>query len=376
MILEEFINDKKNMIDDLREFVELETPSTDKTMLDIFADYFVNYAKRKLGIDATLIPSENNGNDIKLVINENVREQILLLCHYDTVFNAGTIKNHPFKIENGKGYGPGIFDMKAGIIQTVYALKYIIRENINSKRIVLLLTSDEEIGSEFSRSIIEEEAKKSSYALVMEPSMNGMLKTERNGVGTIKIIVHGKSSHAGLDPDKGINAIYELIDIIPIVKKMNSKEKGISLNLDIINGGTRSNVIPDYCEGIIDCRFKKQADAEKFVNELKAVKPINHGASIEIESHLRPPMVRTKKTEALFNKIKNIGKDIGIELNETSVAGGSDGNFCSYYCPVIDGLGAVGNGAHSEDEYILVDSMPERSALLYSIIKNISLYEP
>ncbi|MEM0139777.1 MAG: M20 family metallopeptidase [Ferroplasma sp.] len=371
MMPAEFIEDKNNMLEDLKKIVELETPSTDKARLDIFADYFIDYAKQKLGIDANVIPSETNGKDLKFVINENSKEQILLLCHYDTVFDSGTIKNRPFKIENGKAYGPGIFDMKSGIIEAVYALKHIINENIKTKKIVLLVTSDEEIDSEFSRKIIEDEAKKSSYALVMESPLNGMLKTERSGVGTIKITVHGRSSHAGLDPEKGINAIYELFNIIPVIKKMNNKERGISLNLDVINGGSRSNVIPDYCEGIMDFRFKKPEDGEKIVNELVAVKPVNDGASIEIESRLRPPMVRTEKTEALFKKIKNIGHNIGIELKETSVAGGSDGNFCSYYCPVIDGLGAVGDGAHSESEYILIDSMPERSALIYSIIKTI-----
>ncbi len=362
MNIEDFYKYKFDMLNDLKTLVEMETPSYNKELLDKFAFYIYKYIENNIGIKPEIIESRENGNDIRLYINKNSNKNVLLLCHYDTVFDEGTIIKRPFRISDGKAYGPGIFDMKSGIIETIYALKFGLNE-IN-KNIVLLITSDEEIDSKFSRDIIENEAKNADYALVMEPSLNGFLKTERSGVGTIKITVHGKSAHAGLDPEKGINAIYELFDLIPLIKSLNNGKR--KLNLDIIHGGTRSNVIPDLCYGILDLRFNEYNDDKYVIEKLR-----EKNQNIEIDANVRPPMIKNKETSKIMEKIKKICSENKIMIGEASVSGASDGNFCSYYCPVIDGLGAVGDGAHSDNEYIIVNSLPERAFLLYMILKNI-----
>jgi glutamate carboxypeptidase len=369
--IEYFKEQQQDMISDLKDFVEMETPSTDKKLLDKFADYMNSYIIKNLGIQPEIIKSKYAGNDIRLFIKGKTKNQILLLCHYDTVFPSGTIKSRPFRIENGKGYGPGIFDMKAGLLQTLYALKAIIKNGGINNSIVLLITSDEEIESDSSRDLIIDEARKSLFALVMEPSLDGALKTERSGVGTITLKIHGKAAHAGLEPEKGINAIYEMAYMVPAIEKLNDKVKGTSINLDVINGGERPNVIPDLCTGIIDIRYKLPEESDRIIEALKNMPAKIPGSEKEIEYKLRPPLVKNEKSMELFSNIRGIGEKIGLDLHEASVAGGSDGNFCSYYCPVVDGLGAVGAGAHSESEYTILDKIPERTALLYLILKNL-----
>lgn len=368
--LEYFKEQQDNMISDLKTMIKMETPSTNKELLDQFADYIRYYIEKNLGIEPEVIRSVDAGNDIRLFIKGKTGNQILLLSHYDTVFSQGTIKSRPFRIDGGKGYGPGIFDMKTGLLQTLYALKAIIKNKEIKDNIVLLITSDEEIESGSSKELIIKEAKKSLFALVMEPSLDGALKTERSGVGTITLKIYGKAAHAGLEPEKGINAIYEMAYMIPLIESLNDKERGTSINLDVINGGERSNVIPDLCTGIMDIRYKLPEESDRIIDALKTAPLKIPGSSKEIEYKLRPPLVKNEKSRELFLKIREIGKEIGLNLEEASVAGGSDGNFCSYYCPVIDGLGAVGAGAHSENEYIIVDKIPERTALLYLILKN------
>ncbi len=370
-VRETFFLERENMLNDLKTIIEKETPSTYKPLLDQFVNFFEKYVKERLDIDVEIIKSNTNGNDIKFIINNDCDEQILLLCHYDTVFPAGTIKKRPFIVQEGRAYGPGIFDMKGGIVEVIYALKQLIKENYKSKKIVVLITSDEEIESEFSRGIIENEAGQSELALVMEPSFEGMLKTERSGVGTIITRIYGRSAHAGLDPEKGINAIYEMASFIDKLKKLNNPGIGIKLNLDVIAGGTASNVIPDYCEGIIDFRFSKFEDSDMIMKELEAINLDNPDARKEIDAKLRPPMVKNEKTDEFFKKMQESGKKIGIDIKETYVSGGSDGNFCSYYCPVIDGLGPVGGGAHADNEFIFIDSIPERAALIYQFIMDL-----
>ena len=370
--IREYFNMQKNdMISDLKTLIEMETPSTDKAMLDKFASFMGEYIKRNTGLYPEIIDSDTAGNTLRLKIQGKRDGQVLLLCHYDTVFPAGTLKARPFRIADGKAYGPGIFDMKTGIIQTIYALKALIKNNQLLNSVVLLITSDEEIESGSSKDIIIGEAKKSLYTLVMEPSLNGSLKTERSGVGTITVKVYGKASHAGLDPESGANAIYEMALMVPEIISLNDKNKGTSLNLDVINGGGRTNVIPDFCQGIMDIRYRIPEESDRVIRALNKIPVKIRGTRRELEYTLRPPLIKTEKSEELYEKIKKLGSEIGVELSQASVAGGSDGNFCSYYCPVIDGLGAVGAGAHSDNEYVLVDKIPERTALLYMILQNI-----
>ena len=370
-MLEYFNMQKNNMILDLKTLIEMETPSTEKPMLDKFASFMSEYIKKHTGLYPEIIDSNIAGKILRLKIQGKREEQVLLLCHYDTVFPAGTLKIRPFKIADGKAYGPGIFDMKTGLVQTIYALKALIKNNQLLNSVVLLITSDEEIESASSRDIIIDEAKKSLYTLVMEPSLDGSLKTERSGVGTITVTVYGKASHAGLDPESGANAIYEMAFMIPDIISLNDKNKGTSLNLDVINGGDRTNVIPDYCQGIMDIRYRIPEESDRVIKALNEIPVRIKRTRRQLEYTLRPPLIKTAKSEELFKKVKRIGSEIGLELSQASVAGGSDGNFCSYDCPVIDGLGAVGAGAHSDSEYVIVDKIPERTALLYLILQNI-----
>ncbi len=370
-ILEYFNRQKNDMVSDLKTLIEMETPSTDRTMLDKFASFMSVYIMKQTHLDPEIIDSDTAGKTLRLKIKGKRDDQILLLCHYDTVFPVGTLKSRPFLITDGKAYGPGIFDMKTGIIQTIYALKALIKNNELLNSVVLLITPDEEIESGSSKDIIIEEAKKSVYTLVMEPSLNGSLKTERSGVGTITLKVYGKASHAGLDPENGANAIYEIALMIPEIISINDKDKGTSLNLDVIKGGERTNVIPDFCQGVMDIRYRIPEESDRVIRTLTEIPIKIRGTRREIEYTLRPPLIKTTKSEELYEKIKKLGSEIGLELSQASVAGGSDGNFCSYYCPVIDGLGAVGAGAHSDNEYVLVDKIPERTALLYMILQSI-----
>ncbi len=367
MDITEFMEkNRENMLEDLKTIIEMETPSYNKKLLDNFASYFSSYIYKNLGMKPEIIQSKTNGNDIKVEFGDG--EKILLLNHYDTVFGENTIDKRPFKITDNKIYGPGVFDMKSGIIETIYALRYLINYSKSSKKIVWLITSDEEIDSTFSRDIIIKNAENSKYVLVMESPLNGKLKTERKGVGTLKITVHGLSSHAGLDPDKGVNAITEMVNIITGVK--NSGINGI--NFDVINGGSRSNVIPDLCEVEADLRFKTDDELNNIKKLIQSIKPLHDKTKIDYEYSVRPPMIKTSKTVDLFNNARKIAYDkLHINIEEVSVAGGSDGNFCSYYAPVLDGLGPNGSGAHSYNEFIYSESLPERSSLLYYLISDL-----
>ncbi len=358
-------NNKDNMITDLQALVEMETPSYNKLFLDKFVDHMKNYLKKNLDLDSEIIKLDTRGNDLISTFGEG--NKILLLMHYDTVFKEGTLKSRPFIISDDKIYGPGIFDMKGGIIEALYALKYLKENGKINKKIVFLMTSDEEIGSTFSKEIIIQNAKEAEYVLVMEPSLDGKLKTERKGVGALKITIHGKATHAGLDLDKGINAITEAANIIMAVNK-----SGIGgINFDVIQGGNRTNVIPDLCVMEADLRFSTEHAVSDIKSMIKSIKPLNDGVDIETEYLIRPPMIKSLKSVELFKNAQKIAKNMGIQLEEASVSGGSDGNFCSYYAPVLDGLGAIGNGAHSENEYIFASSLPERSALLAMLIETL-----
>lgn len=357
------------MLKMLEDFVSMETPSTDKELLDTFASHLGEIITLKLGTECSFIHSEEAGNDVRCVFNPEASDQILLLAHYDTVFQRGTIEKHPFTVKDGRAYGPGVFDMKGGLVQAIFALEYAISEGLLKNRVVLLVTSDEETGSDFSKEIIQEEAKRSRFTLVMEPSLNGDLKTERKGVGTIYLSTHGKAAHAGLDPSKGINAIYSMCSVVERIKSFskNLDDKTL-ITVGTISGGTRTNVIPDECRIGIDVRYMDERSIDNFISFLRSVKLEQEGAYITIDFRKREPMIKTSSTTMLFERVKKLAASIGLDIGEVSSSGGSDGNFCARYCPVLDGLGAVGNGAHSYDEYLIVDTLPQRSALLGLIL--------
>jgi glutamate carboxypeptidase len=298
--------------------------------------------------------------------------QLLVLGHYDTVYSTGTLEKTPFRISGNKAYGPGIFDMKAGIIQALFALEALQMANVNtSKQIVFLWTSDEEIGSESSRALIETEARRSEAVFVLEPSFGprGLLKTARKGVGQAELVVHGRSSHAGLAPEEGINAVYELAAQLTRLERWNDHRRGVSINADIVEGGTRANVIAEHARAIVDLRALRSADMRRIERRLHALRPVHKGARLKVTGGFDRPPLERKRCAALFARAKSLAKQMHLSLGECTAGGGSDGNFTGALgVPTLDGLGAVGDGAHSDYEHILVRTMPARAALLAALL--------
>ncbi len=278
----------------------------------------------------------------------------------------------PFRLEGGKAYGPGTFDMKAGIVQALFALQALQHTEIPlRKRLVFLWTSDEEIGSESSRKFFETEARRSDAVFVLEPSFGprGLLKTARKGVGEAELIVHGRASHAGLAPQEGINAIHELARQLARIGGWNDFRRGVTINAGVIEGGTRTNVIPESARAVLDLRALKISDICNLERRLHALRPFHRGARLEmIGGFGRPPLER-KMSASLFARAKSLAKQMNLSLGECTVGGGSDGNHTGALgIPTLDGLGAVGDGAHSSREHVLINTMPARAALLAALL--------
>jgi glutamate carboxypeptidase len=359
------------MLATLRRFTLAESPSLDKPAANnccaIIAAEWRNH-----GLKVERLPQKNCADHLRIVSPSRANKQLLVLGHYDTVYSTGTLKKMPFRISAGKAFGPGVFDMKAGIVQALFAFSALKKSNaLPNKRIVFLWVSDEEIGSQSSRKLIETEALRSDAVFVLEPSFGprGLLKTARKAVGEAEIIVHGRASHAGLAPEEGINAIHELTHQISRITKWNDPQRGTTINVDIIEGGTRTNVIADRARAVVDLRAIRAADAHRIERQLHALKPHAPGARLEVRgSFSRAPLER-KMSAALFKIARSLAHQMYLPLGECAVGGGSDGNLtASLGIPTLDGLGAVGAGAHSTDEHILISTMPARAALLAALL--------
>jgi glutamate carboxypeptidase len=300
--------------------------------------------------------------------------QLLVLGHYDTVYETGTLAKTSFRIAGGKVYGPGTFDMKAGIVQAVFALDALQQSaEPLRKRIVFLWTSDEEIGSDSSRKLIETEARSSDAVFVLEPSFGprGLLKTARKGVGEAEIIVHGRASHAGLAPERGVNAIHELARQIARIQEWKDLPSGVTLNAGLIEGGTRSNVIPERARAVLDLRALRIADMQRLERRLHALRPTLPGVRLEIRGGFNRAPLERKMSATLFQRAQSLAAQMGLSLGECTVGGGSDGNLTAACgIPTLDGLGAVGDGAHSPREHVIVKTMPARAALLAALLQS------
>jgi len=262
--------------------------------------------------------------------------------------------------------------MKAGIVQALFALHALQETNPElRKRLVFLWTSDEEIGSESSRKLLEAEARRSDAVFVLEPSFGpqGLLKTARKGVGTAELTVHGRASHAGLAPQEGINAIHELAQQLARIEKWNDLRRGVTINAGVIEGGSRSNVIPERARAALDLRALRVSDMRSVERRLHSLRAMREGARLEITGGFDRPPLERKMSATLFAHAKSLAAQMNLPLAECSVGGGSDGNFTAALgVPTLDGLGAVGDGAHSAHEHILIHSMPARAALLASLL--------
>ena len=363
-----------DMLDTLRELTLLESSSLEKEPADRCCGFLANQWMLR-GALVEVLKQKHRGNHLRVVWPPSASRangQFLVLGHYDTVYPTGTLARTPFRIASGKAFGPGTFDMKAGIVQALFALEALQRSKIPfRKRIVFLWTSDEEIGSESSRSRIETDARRSDAVFVVEPSLGprGLLKTSRKGVGESQLIVHGRASHAGLTPEKGVNAIHELAAQIARIEKWNNLRRGVAINADIIEGGTRSNVIADRAKATLDLRAWRVSDMRSLEKRLHSLKPVHRGAKLEIHGGFdRPPMER-KLAAALLARARSLARQMGLSLGEAASGGGSDGNFTAALgIPTLDGLGAVGDGAHSVHEHIFINTMPQRAALLAALL--------
>ena len=302
-------------------------------------------------------------------------KQILVVGHLDTVWPLGTLAGRPFRVEGDRAFAPGIFDMKAGVMLATFAMRAIKDLDLRTRRpVTLLMTCDEETGSHFSRSIIEEEGRRSHVALVLEPPIpGGTVKTGRKGVGEFELIIRGRPAHAGNDPRAGVNAITELAHQILAINKLNDYQRGTTLNVGVARGGVLSNVIPAEARAFIDMRFGTVDEGERITAALSHLHPVLDGARIEVRGGInRPPLVRTPETGELFEHARRLASEIGFSLTEGSVGGGSDGNFIAALgVPVLDGLGVDGAGAHAEHEHIIISDIPRRAALLTRLIETL-----
>ena len=287
----------------------------------------------------------------------------------------GTLAKMPFHIKDGRAFGPGVYDMKAGIAMMIFALRALKESGAAHRPVTILLDTDEEVGSTTGRPIVEATAKDCEAVLVLEPSQGpqGHLKTSRKGVGDITIRVRGRASHSGVDFEKGRSAIVELARQLLEIVKFTDLARGITVNPGVIQGGTRSNVIAAEAWAEVDLRIARAADAAELEKKFAALKPFDPDCAIELSGGInRPPMERTEGTVRLFGIAKEIGAAMGWKLEESSTGGGSDGNFTSALgIPTLDGLGALGEGAHASNESVVIHELPQRTALLAGLIRSL-----
>lgn len=292
----------------------------------------------------------------------------LLVGHYDTVWPLGTTATRPFTVDGNVIRGPGVFDMKGGLAQIVFALKAIQALDLSVPlEPVIFINSDEETGSRTSTKYVRALAKSVQRAFVLEPSMGeeGVIKTERKGIGRFTITVHGKAAHAGLDPEGGASAILELSHVIQTLFALNDADKGITVNVGTIDGGIQPNVIAPHSQAVVDVRVPKIADGERIEKAVRSIQPATPGVRLHIEGGIgRPSMELTPRNNALWLQAAGLGRELGIKLQHGRAGGGSDGNTTSQYTATLDGLGPVGHGAHAEHEFLYIDQTLERTALL------------
>jgi glutamate carboxypeptidase len=364
------------MLATLERFVRCESPSTEKAAADRCARLIADRWKRS-GVQVRVIEQRYRGAHLRMTHAAQgaaSRAQLLVLGHYDTVYATGTLDKMPFYIAGGKVFGPGVFDMKAGIVQALSAFEALLQVRAPlPKKIVFLWTSDEEIGSDTSRKLIETEAKRSDAVFVLEPSLGpqGLFKTARKGVGEAELLVTGRASHAGLAPEKGVNAIHELALQVARTREWNDSRRGVSVNAGIIEGGTRVNVIPDRAKTVIDLRALRLEDMRMIEKRLRSLKPILPGAKLEIRGGFNRAPLERRLSAALFERAQSLAGQMGLGIGECTAGGGSDGNLTAALgIPTLDGFGAVGDGAHSSREFVIARALPERAALLAAMLVN------
>ena len=363
------------MLATIGQLVTHETPSLDKPRLDAFAALLADRL-RDAGATVEIIVQPERGNHLcaRFVHGVTNEKPALVLCHYDTVWPVGSLATHPFRVEEGKAYGPGIFDMQSSLALVEYAMRAVRDLDMALPRpVTLLITSDEEIGSGSSRTLIEEEARTAAYVLVMEsPLPGGVLKTARKGTGTFTVETIGRAAHAGVDPYKGVNAIEEMAHQVLAIHALADRTSGATVSVGTIEGGVATNVVPARAWAQVDARSWTQAEAQRIVTAMGALAPVLPGAKVTVSGGWNRPPLERGATGALFERVCEIGSGLGMTLSEGGTGGGSDGNFTGALgIPTLDGLGVPGDGAHADHEHILVDEIAGRAALLVAMWKEL-----
>ena len=372
--LEYFKQRQDRIVETIRQLVELESPSDNKAAVDRLGSMLAGRFEG-LGGHAKLHRAVEVGDHLQVDFSGKRRgKPLLLLGHLDTVYPLGTLKDMPYRLAEGRLWGPGSFDMKSGIAFMLHAIEALRswHEDELPRPVTVLLVSDEEVGSETSRRITESLAKNCAAVLVLEPSLGpkGAVKTARKGVGGYTLHVRGAAAHSGLDFEKGESAILELAKQIVAISRMTDIKRGITLNVGTIAGGTRANVIPAEASAVVDARAARRKDFSALDRKLRALKPFNRKCKLEIRGGIeRPPLERSPEVVRLFQKASDLARQLGWKLEEASVGGGSDGNFTAALgIPTLDGLGGVGEGAHAPHESILISELPRRTALVAELI--------
>jgi glutamate carboxypeptidase len=354
----------------IKELVIRETPSDDKPRLDAFAEYYAERL-RTAGAVVDILPCAERGNHVRARLGHGAFppevKPALILCHYDTVWPVGSLETHPFRVVEGKAYGPGIFDMQSSLAMSEYVFRAVGDLKLELPRpVTLLATSDEEVGSYASRALIEDEGRLSEYALVLEsPLPGGVLKTARKGGGIFEITTTGRAAHAGVEPEKGISAVTEMAHQILYIQGLAEPEYGTTVSVGLVRGGSAHNVIPASAWAQVDVRSWRTSEVERVTTALRSLEPVTPGARVDVSGGPnRPPLERTATAE-LFEKVQGIGKKLGLDLEEGSTGGGSDASWTGALgIPTLDGMGVPGLGAHADHEHIEVDQIASRTALL------------
>lgn len=358
------------LIATIEALARLESPTDDRRAVDRCGE---DLAARMVGLGGRVsrVMAATAGNHLRAEFGSGSR-QVLLLGHFDTVWPVGQLEQMPLRREGDRLHGPGVFDMKAGIALGLLATRAVTElAPPRDCRIVMLWTSDEETGSHTSRALIETEARQSEAVLVLEPALpGGAVKTSRKGCGDYEIVVHGDPAHAGVDPGKGVSAIRELIRQVMQIETLQDLEHGISVNVGVIAGGSRANVVAALAHAHVDVRAPSQADADRLHAAMMRLTPHLPGARLEVRGGFsRPPMERSAGVARLFELAREVGAELGQDVAEGSTGGGSDGNFTAALgVPTLDGLGAVGDGAHARHEHIVVSALVPRAALVAGLL--------
>jgi glutamate carboxypeptidase len=362
----------------LKRFVRCESPTDDKEAVDRLGRA-VAAEWRKRGAKIEYLTRRKAGNHLRITWPAHSRHRagtstdpILVLGHLDTVYDVGTIGGMPFRVRRGRALGPGVFDMKGGLVIALFAADALAYVNWLPRRgITFLWTSDEETGSKSSQDAIEQEARRSTAVLVLEPANgpDGQLKTRRKATGTAEIVIGGRAAHAGLNPNEGVNAIRELALQTERLMRLNDPRRGVTVSPTMAQGGTRSNVIPAEARLMIDLRVETRDDMRRIEHQLKSLRPILPGARVTVKGGFSRPPLERRASAALFSHAKQLAKQLGFSVGECLAGGGSDGNFTAALgVPTLDGLGAIGEGAHSPDEQVILSALPQRAALLAGLL--------